>query len=106
MSSKTGCLPLALISYASFAGGQPWPNDLREVIVSSKISGGCSLLVQMAEFQQSTKMVGGDAFLERFLSMESARLGMSVDQYVKVCADASRIYQFYYDQSAPPGEEK
>lgn len=46
-------------------------------------------------------MPGGDEFLTRFFSMESARLGMSVDQYVQQCAKAAKVYEYYYDLTAP-----
>jgi hypothetical protein len=60
----------------------------------------------MAEFQKSTKMPGGDEFLERFLGMESARLGKTPSQYVQMCADADRVYQFYYQLTSDAGGSK
>ncbi|WP_223507843.1 hypothetical protein [Pseudomonas sp. BF-B-25] len=87
---------LLLISCTSAVADQTETQQLHGAFVSAKISGGCTTLVQMAEFQKSTKMPGGDEFLERFLGMESARLGKSPAQYVQMCADADRVYQFYY----------
>lgn len=73
-------------------------NGALALIVTAKFAGGCGVFSQMAAFQQSTKMTGGDAFLERFLSTESARLGMTSDQYVEQCRHSNEIYQSYYDQ--------
>lgn len=92
-----GTASFLLLAYCASAAADPTESQqLHGAFVSARISGGCTLLVQMAEFQKSTKMPGGDEFLERFLGMESARLGISPAQYVKMCADADRVYQFYY----------
>ncbi|MHC8293585.1 hypothetical protein [Pseudomonas sp. LB3P58] len=68
------------------------------LLITAKFSGGCGMITQMATFQQSTKMQGGDEFLQRFLSTESARLGMTPQQYVERCRKSSEIYQSYYDE--------
>jgi hypothetical protein len=67
------------------------------LLITAKFSGGCGILSQMATFQESTKMEGGDDFLMRFLNTESARLGMSVAQYLEQCRKSGEIYQSYYD---------
>ena len=68
------------------------------LIVTAKFAGGCGIISQMATFQQSTEMTGGEAFLERFLSTESARLGMTPKQYLEQCRRSNEIYQSYYDE--------
>jgi hypothetical protein len=69
-----------------------------ELLVTAKFSGGCGVITQMASFQQSTKMPGGDEFLGRFLNTESARLGMTVKQYLEQCRQSTQMYQTYYDE--------
>ena len=69
-----------------------------DLMVSAKFSGGCGIITQMAAFQESTKMPGGDEFLGRFLKTESARLGMSLKQYLEQCRQSTEIYQAYYDE--------
>jgi hypothetical protein len=104
LSKYSGLLLLA--SCASAIADQTESQQLHGALVSAKISGGCTTLVQMAEFQKSTKMPGGDEFLERFLGMESARLGKTPSQYVQMCADADRVYQFYYQLTSDAGGSK
>jgi len=47
-------------------------------------------------------MPGGDEFLERFFGMELARLGMSPEQYTKMCGDAARVLNYYTNEIPPP----
>lgn len=63
-------------------------------------------MVQMARFQKDTLMPGGDEFLARFLNTESARLGMTYEQYLKQCTDAAKVYEHYYDITSPNSDEK
>ena len=67
------------------------------LMVSAKFSGGCGIIGQMVEFQRTTKMDGGDAFILRFLNTESARLGFSVEQYMQYCKDSNTLYERYLD---------
>jgi hypothetical protein len=97
---------LLLAYYAPAVADQTESQQLHGAFVSAKFTGGCTTLVQMAEFQKSTKMPGGDEFLERFLGMESARLGMSPAQYVQACADADRVYRFYYKLTSDADGQK
>lgn len=102
--STAGFILLAFC--ASAVADQPGLQQLHGALVSAKISGGCTILVQMNDFQKSTKMPGGDQFLERFLGMESARLGLTIAQYVQTCADADRVYEFYYKLTSDAREQK
>ncbi|MNJ68700.1 hypothetical protein D3C77_649690 [compost metagenome] len=78
------------------------PDDaLRGALSSAKIAGSCSMFLQMVSFQQATKMPGGDEFLERFYGMELARLGISPDQYAKMCGDATRVLNYYTNEIPP-----
>jgi hypothetical protein len=89
---------LLLVTLSSVAWSEQDNGDeLKELLVSAKFSGGCSIIGQMAAFQQTTKMPGGEDFLIRFLSTESARLGMTQQQYMQHCTGANKVYQRYYD---------
>lgn len=67
------------------------------ILISAKFSGGCGIIGQMATFQQSTQMAGGDEFILRFIGAEAARLGFTAKEYMQRCAGANEIYQTYYD---------
>lgn len=69
---------------------------IMQLMASAKFSGGCGIIGQMMEFQRSTKMDGGDAFILRFLNTESARLGFSVEQYLRYCKDSNELYEQYW----------
>lgn len=56
---------------------------LQELMITSKFAGMCGTIKQMATFQESTKMPGGDEFLQRFLTTEQARLGMNPQGFLK-----------------------
>ncbi|MGO4309902.1 hypothetical protein AB4Z35_08490 [Pseudomonas sp. KB_15] len=101
-----GTAGIFLLSTCAAVADQTELQQIHGAFISAKFTGGCSTLVQMAEFQKSTKMPGGDEFLERFLGMESARLGMTTAQYVKACADAARVYEFYYEQTSDANGQK
>lgn len=87
---------LLVLTSCAFAADQTPMQKFHAALISAKISGGCTILIQMAEFQESTKMLGGDEFLERFMRMESARLGMTTTEYAQTCVNADRVYQHYY----------
>lgn len=91
------CVSLLAVGTCAFAAEEGGDTAL-VLLITAKFSGGCGMITQMATFQQSTKMRGGDEFLERFLSTESARLGMSPQQYVEQCRKSAEIYQSYYDE--------
>lgn len=72
-------------------------DTVMQMMVSAKFSGGCGIIGQMMEFQSSTKMDGGDAFILRFLNTESARLGFTLDQYIQYCKDSNALYERYWN---------
>ncbi|MFG0356766.1 hypothetical protein [Pseudomonas sp. zbq_11] len=103
---KTTATMVALCAFLSTAcAEEPSIDLLRGALSSAKIAGSCSLLIQMTNFQEATKMPGGDEFLARFYGMELARLGMSSAQYTKMCADAARVFNFYSNE-LPSDDEK
>ncbi len=47
---------------------------------------------QLTAFQESTKMLGGDEFILRFVNTEAARLGKTVPQFLSECQSSVAIY--------------
>lgn len=80
--------------------------SFQAALASAKFLGGCGILSQMAGFQQSTKMNGGDEFITRFMSTEAARLGVSVEKYMEACRQAGEYYQLLFDASAEEARAK
>lgn len=68
------------------------PQDL---MIVSKVAGMCGTLRQMAIFQESTKMPGGDEFVVRFLHTEMARLGWTEETFFKNCEGSASTYDLY-----------
>lgn len=90
---------LCLLTFGACAmATEKGEESVLELLVTAKFSGGCGIITQMASFQESTKMPGGDDFLGRFLNTESARLGMTIKQYLEQCRQSTKIYQTYYDE--------
>jgi len=58
---------------------------LSGLLINAKATGMCGVFGQMARFQESTKMPGGDEFIIRFLNTESARLGHTTLSFMKEC---------------------
>jgi len=98
------CVSLLTFGTSALAAEEAGDTALT-LLVTANFAGGCQIISQMATFQQSTKMTGGDAFLERFLSTESARLGMTPKQYVEQCRRSNEIYRSYHDElEKTPGQ--
>lgn len=63
------------------------------IIIASKLNGACGIMNSMVEFQRKAKIRGGDEFVGRFWAMETARLGIPLEEYVKLCSRAYTVYQ-------------
>lgn len=87
--------PCLITSFSVHAG------DLgtQDVLVMSKMAGVCGVMKQMAVFQTSTMMPGGDAFIERFWSAEFARLGKSKETFLEECVRSSEFYAEMWNAS-------
>lgn len=66
--------------------------SLESFLVVGKASGACGILDQQLQFQSTTRMDGGEAFVFRFWNTESARLGMTLEQYSKHCDTSLDTY--------------
>jgi len=76
---------------ASFAHAED--NDqLINLLIASKATGMCGTLKQLAAFQESTQMPGGDEFLLRFINTEAARLGKTLPDLLSECETSVAIY--------------
>lgn len=62
------------------------------ILATAKMAGACGILDSMINFQKTTKMEGGNAFVLRFWEVESARLGMTVEQLSNQCNQAVTGY--------------
>lgn len=65
-----------------------YANENKEILDSialGKIAGMCGLVKQMATFQNTTQMKGGNEFITRFLNTEATRLGMSLEVFLSGC---------------------
>lgn len=67
-------------------------DQLLGLLAASKMAGLCGAVQQMARFQESTKLKGGDDFIYRFVGTETARLGMDHATFLKRCEQAITTY--------------
>ena len=82
-------------SSIAFAEGNKSDDDISPVInlmITAKATGMCGVFSQMANFQEATKMPGGDEFIIRFISTEAARLGMTSEKLVGQCPSIVEKY--------------
>lgn len=63
-----------------------------KMMVVAKATGMCGVFTQMVNFQQATKMTGGDEFIVRFLTTEAVRLGHTLDSFMAQCPDVVKKY--------------
>jgi len=63
-----------------------------EMMVVAKATGMCGVFSQMVNFQQATKMTGGDEFIVRFLKTEAVRLGHTLESFMAQCPDIVKKY--------------
>lgn len=80
---------LPLVSGGAMASNE---DDLLGLLAVAKMTGICGNFQQMIQFQNSTKMEGGDAFIARFYATEAARLGWTQDEYAKLCLESIEKY--------------
>ncbi len=81
--------------------------DMRYVLSVAKMAGACGILDESLHFQAVTKMPGGDDFVERFWRTETARLGMSIEDFMKKCNEVVQAYEFFWAAAEEiPGSER
>nr|WP_294971551.1 hypothetical protein [uncultured Pseudomonas sp.] len=79
-------------------------NVVQDMMVVSKMTGACGIAQQMAEFQRTTQMPGGDEFVARFWKTEFARLGVTQEEYIKNCEKSFELYSNYWKTSETLGK--
>lgn len=94
---------LLALPYA--AGAESDDFDLAGIMATSKFTGGCGILSQMARFQETTEMDGGDEFILRFMNTEAARLGKTLEEYMQQCASQTEIYKAWYEFAVEMAEQ-
>lgn len=86
------CLVLAAsISFTANANDGKGKSAL-DLMMVSKMTGVCGVMQQMASFQSSTQMSGGNEFIARFWRTEFARLGISQETFLKECKESIATY--------------
>jgi len=73
------------LSFSAYAEEKDDTDYLVNLMVTAKATGMCGVFGQMARFQASTKMPGGDEFILRFLNTEAARLGHDAASFMEQC---------------------
>jgi hypothetical protein len=63
-----------------------------EMMVVAKATGMCGVFSQMANFQEATKMAGGDEFVVRFIKTEAVRLGHTLESFMAQCPPVIEKY--------------
>jgi hypothetical protein len=89
---------ISILVFSSFTNAEEKQGDMSEIIgmmVVAKATGMCGVLSQMINFQQTTKMDGGDEFMIRFINTEAARLGKTLEVYVGDCPPIVEKYNGY-----------
>ena len=66
-----------------------------EMMVVAKATGMCGVFGQLINFQETTKMQGGDDFIVRFLNTEAARLGHTLESLTGQCPGVVKKYNAY-----------
>lgn len=69
--------------------------SLQELMAVTKMAGMCGVLSQMARFQETTQMKGGDEFIVRFTTTEAARLGFTLEDFLDKCVYFTKLYGIY-----------
>jgi hypothetical protein len=64
----------------------------QDILAIAKMAGACGILDSMIQFQNTTRMAGGNEFVTRFWAVEAARLGMSVEQLSDRCTRSINAY--------------
>lgn len=94
-------LTLFFFSFSAWAENEPTENDsanmVIEMMVVAKATGMCGVFSQMANFQQTTKMKGGDEFVVRFLTTEAVRLGHTLESFMAQCPEVVKKYNAYME---------
>ena len=62
-----------------------------------KLTGNCGIFRAQVVFQEETVLDNGDEFLSRYWTMEAARLGKTLEEYVQYCLTYMNEYTEQYE---------
>lgn len=107
MKTKWIWLVLSLVVTSGTSSQETKESDpVGELIALSKFTGGCGILSLQGQFQQNTKLEGGEQFMFRFWSTEAARIGMTLEKYVEQCKKSGELLKVYQDALNTPAPGK
>jgi hypothetical protein len=90
---------IALVSLISFHPAHAdGISDLMGLLASAKMAGVCGIMDSQVDFQTKTKMHGGDEIIGRFWLIEATRLGLSTEEFYKLCEKSVLIYDKYRNE--------
>lgn len=107
MKTKWTWLVLSLVATSGISAEETKANDpVAELIALSKFTGGCGILSLQGQFQENTKLEGGEQFMFRFWSTEATRIGLTLEKYVEQCKKSGELLKVYQDalNSPDPGK--
>lgn len=67
----------------------------------AKMTGACGILHSMMQFQENTKLQGGDEFVVRFWAVEAARLGLTTQELAEHCNKSVTAYDKLWKLAEP-----
>jgi hypothetical protein len=91
-------LIIVLLMFSSFVSAnedQEGNEFAMGLLATGKLTGNCGIFKLQLDFQDNTKLKGGEDFLARFWTMEAARLGMSLEEFVDGCHKIVAKYDAY-----------
>ena len=90
-------LASVILAFTSTGGMAQSKSDTTDTMktfgVIAKATGMCGVFHQMARFQATTKLDGGDKFILRFISTEAARLGKTTQELLDICVIMPKKYE-------------
>lgn len=85
---------LLVLSSTAFANDEN--SFAKGLLATGKLTGNCGIFKLQLDFQDNTELKGGEDFLARFWTMEAARLGLSLEEFVNNCHKIVEKYNTYY----------
>jgi hypothetical protein len=96
-----------MLSSFTYANEDQEGNDFAmDLLATGKLTGNCGIFKLQLDFQDNTKLKGGGEFLARFWTMEAARLGMPLEEFVNKCHKVVAKYDVYFTMFGENAETK
>jgi hypothetical protein len=81
-------------------------SDFLGLLSAAKMAGVCGIMDSQIDFQTKTKMEGGDEIIGRFWLIEATRLGLSAEEFYKLCEKSVLIYDKFYKATEEKQKEE